>query len=210
MDNLSKILGGLLMVALIYIVFLTGCGSGSGESGDIITSDTVYVETVKVDTIKIPVEKIVLKYIEIKIPVPYLDTTSKPDKVEEFDDFFKERPMVYQDTISDDTVLIHYRIRTWGFIDKLEIGYGLKNQYYIKEKVIVETIVTKKKKNYGFYAGFDIGFNQAGFRHFEPSIELVTPKNTYDIGYDIIDNTFMGGVKFRIRFRKKEKPVPHP
>ena len=128
MTTLSKILATFLFAALVYIVVMQGCNGGSG---DIITSDTVTVYIKTTDTIieRIDVEKIVLKYIRVNVPVPYLDTTSKPTELEEFDDFFKERPMVYQDTISDDTVLIHYRIRSWGFIDKIDIGYALKNNY---------------------------------------------------------------------------------
>jgi len=203
MSNLSKVLGGLLIGALIYIIFLTGCGGGS--SNEVIK--TVYVETTKTDTIevRIPVKEIELKYIKVKIPVPYLDTTaSTPDKptIEDFDDFIRERPMVYQDTISDDSVLIHYRIRTWGFIDKMDIGYSVRSRYYIKEKTIVEKIVTKKKRFQGFYLGLDVNISDSALTHPTPIIELSTRRINYNIGYDFKDKTIRAGIRLRIGLKK--------
>lgn len=204
MGNLSKILGGLLVIALIYIIFLKGCGGLGGSGNEIITSDTVYIEIKTTDTIieRIPVEKIVLKYIRTNVPVPYLDTTSS--KLEEFDNFIKERPMVYQDTISDDTVMIHYRIRTWGFVDKIDIGYGLKNKYYIKEKVVIEKIttiqteVTPKKQFNGFYFGVDVGFIKDSVSHVMPVLEASFNRFNCNIGYDLMDKDIVAGVRIKL------------
>jgi len=199
MDNTSKILGGLLIVALIYIVFLEGCG-GSGGSGVIITSDTVYIETNTTDTIIVPVAKIVLKYIETKIPVPYLDTTSELAISDSFDDFVSERPMIYQDTISDDSIMIHYKIRTWGFIDKIDIGYSVLNRYYIKERSVLEKIVTKEKirRFQGIYVGLDVNISDTALTHPTPILELSMRKVNYNIGYDFKDKAIRAGIRVKL------------
>jgi len=207
--KLNKVLVALLGAALIYIIILQGCGGSGGEPcPEIVAIDTTRNET-RVDTIYIPVKDSTYKYITVRVPVPYYDTTHVFDTIrthtiEDFDDLISERPMIYEDSVSDDTVSIHYRIRTWGFMDKIEIGYRVHNPYYIREQSIIETTLTKAKKLKGLFAGLDAGMNKQGLVHLEPSVELVTYKNTYNIGYDMVDGAFTAGVRFRIRFGRKD------
>ncbi|MCH7517969.1 MAG: hypothetical protein IH964_02930 [Candidatus Dadabacteria bacterium] len=55
MDNLNKILGGLLIAALIYIIFLKGCGDKHScpDPVTVIRIDSVTV----VDTVKFKVKE---------------------------------------------------------------------------------------------------------------------------------------------------------
>ena len=204
MTSTNKILGGLLIVALIYIALMQGCGGGWGNGSVIVKSDTVRIETIRVDTIRVPVEKLVTKTIFVKVPVPYIDTTSdlaiRELTIDDFDDLVHERPMIYQDTVSDDTIAIHYRIRTWGFVDKIDLGYTLKNQYYIKERQVIETQVTNTtaKRFNGFYLGMDIGIGKDGLTHLAPMLEVSTAKINYNGGFDFNDKSVMVGLRFKL------------
>jgi len=152
MTNLNKILGGSLIIALIYIAFMQGCNGNKSSKGDIISVDTVRNE-ITIDTIRIVNTDTVIKYISIKVPVPYLDTSYVPKEVTDvnFDDFTIERPWIYVDTIYDDTMSINYWIRSLGYIDSISIGYRPLSKYYIETKSVLELEVTKKKLFNGIY-----------------------------------------------------------
>lgn len=204
MTSTNKILGGLLIVALIYIALMQGCGGGWGNGSVIVKSDTVRIETIRVDTIRVPVEKLVTKTIFVKVPVPYIDTTSdlaiRELTIDDFDDLVHERPMIYQDTVSDDTIAIHYRIRTWGFVDKIELGYTIKNQYYIKERQVIETQITNTtaRRFNGFYLGMDVGIIKDSLSHVTPVLEASFRRFNYNIGFDLMDKDIIVGAKFKL------------
>ncbi len=132
-------------------------------------------------------------------------------EIEDFDDLVKERPMVYQDTVSDDTVAIYYRIRSWGFIDKIDLSYAVKNRYYIKEKEVIKIEVTntKEKKFNGFYFGLNAGtrLDTVGIHSFTPMLEASFRNINIEAGYDLVDGSIEFGIKKRISFRKKLKPT---
>ena len=199
MDSKVKILGGLFIIALIYIIFLKGCGSKDVicPEIDIVKIDTVRYEVV-IDTIYDTVTVAKYKYITVEIPIPYNDITEKINPSDNFDDFVTEHPWIYEDSISDDTVSIHYRIRTWGAIDDIELGYKVLTSFYIKERSILETEVTKKKRFNGIYGGFDIGVSKLGIMHFSPTLEASGQRFSVNIGYDVYDKAFIGGIKTRI------------
>ncbi len=79
--KLNKILAVLLGAALIYIIILQGCGSGSNGSGEVIYRDTVKYEAF-IDTIWLPTEDTIYKYITVKVPKPYFDTTYVVDTIQ--------------------------------------------------------------------------------------------------------------------------------
>jgi len=198
MDNASKILGGALILALIYIIFLKGCGDKhSCPKSEIVLVDTVRNE-ITIDTIRIVNTDTIYKYISIKVPVPYRDTVYLKDNYDNFDDFTVERPWIYEDTISDDTMSINYWVRSWGYIDSISVGYRPLAQYYIEKKSVLELEVTKRKAFNGFYFGMDVGIGKDGLSHVAPMLEVSTAKINYNGGFDFNDKAVIVGARFKI------------
>ena len=204
MDSKVKILGGTLILALIYIIFLKGCGDKhSCPTYEIIEVDTIRNE-ITIDTIVIVNTDTVYKYISIKVPVPYRDTIYVPKVIDSFDDFITEQPWIYEDTIRDDTMSINYWIRSWGYIDSISVGYRPLARYYIEEKSVLELQVTKRKRFNGMYGGFDVGVSKSGIVHFSPTLEASGQRFSVNIGYDVYDKAFIGGIKTRIRLKREK------
>ena len=199
MTNLSKILGGLLIIALICIVLMQGCGNGNGE---IVYRDTVLYETTT-DTILVPTTDTVYKTITIRIPVPYLDSTHRDTTPYVLDDFdeFTEKPQIYEDSVSDDTISITFKATVWGFMDKLELGYRVKQYYAIVKTTTIETEITKSKRFNGFYLGMDVDVGKNGLARPTPMIEASTDKINYELGYNVVDKEVRAGIRFRIRLK---------
>ena len=208
MDNLSKILGGLLVVALVYIVFLQGCGGKRQSFTGVITviDSVTVVDTVRFDTTT-------FKYVTVKIPMPYYDTVrvSIPsgNYFDDFDeresdcDFMLEYPSVYEDTIRNDTISIHYRATVRGYLDELKIGYKIFTPYYIESITTIEKETIKIKRFNGLYGGFDVGISKTGLVHFSPTLEASGQRFSINIGYDVYDKAFIGGIKTRIRLKRE-------
>ena len=197
MTNLSKILGGLLIVALIYIVLMDGCGnSGNGE---IVYRDTVLYETTT-DTILVTNTDTVYKTITVHIPVPYLDSTHRDTTPYVLDDFdeFTEKPQIYEDSVSDDTISITFKATVWGFMDKLELGYRVKQYYAITKTTIIETEITKTKRFNGFYLGMDVGIIKDSLSHVAPTLEASFRRFNVNVGYDLMDRDIIFGVRAKL------------
>ena len=195
MDNWHKILGSIALGALIYIVFLQGCGSHKcpeSEIVEIIKRDSItHIDTNYFDTT-------IVKYLTVRVPIPYYDTIYESIyKVEDFDDF-TEYAQIYEDTVSDDTISINYRIKVWGFIDKMEIGYKVFTPFSIVKTTTIETEVVKKKRFNGIYFGMDVGIGKDGLTHVAPMLELSTAKINYNGGFDFNDKSVMFGARFKI------------
>lgn len=195
MDNLNKILGGLLIAALIYIIFLKGCSNHScpePEIVEVIKRDSItHIDTIRFDTT-------VVKYLTVRVPMPYYDTIHESIyKVEDFDDF-TEYAQIYEDIVSDDTVSINYKIKVWGFIDTMEIGYRVFAPYSIVKTTTIQTEVVKKKAFNGIYGGMDVDVGKDGFKRPTPVIEVSTDKINYNLGYNVVDKELRAGIRFRI------------
>ncbi len=202
--QLNKILAVLLGLALVYIVFLQGCGNRTTGGDSVVTSvDTVLIEVLSVDTIVVTNTNTEYKYISVLVPAPFKDTSSRETvkTVDLFDDLLSENPWVYVDTIADDTMSLNYWIRSWGYIDSISIGYRPLKEYYIENRSLVK-VETTKEKNLSFYGGLNAGMNDSGLSFLEPNIELLTPKMGYKVGYDIVNRSVIGGVKFRLRWKR--------
>lgn len=214
MDNLSKILGGALILALLYIIFLSGCGRDSinGTGGEVISIDTVRHETVY-DTTWYDTTR--FKYITVETPKIRYRTIYDTIIVDLFEeDLFDEmmrHPAVYEDSIiKDDTVHLTYRATVRGYLDKIELGYKIVQPLLIAKTTTIETEITKIKRPISFYIGLDAAANADGPTHFAPMAELVTPKMTYNAGFDILNKAVVIGARARISFRKKPKIIPIP
>ena len=197
MDNWHKILGSIALGALIYIVFMQGCNGHKCPKSEIIQIDTVRND-ITIDTIRIVNTDTVYKYISVRVPVPYHDTIYIKDNYDNFDDLTVERPWIYSDTISDDTMSINYWIRSWGYIDSISVGYRPLAQYYIEKKSVLELEVTKKKAFNGIYLGMDIGVAKDGLTHVAPMIEVSTAKINYNAGFDFNDKSVIVGARFKL------------
>lgn len=195
MDNWHKILGGIALAALIYIIFMQGCNSHKcpdPEIVEVIKRDSItHVDTNYFDTT-------IVKYLTVRVPVPYYDTIHESIyTVEDFDDF-TEYAQIYEDTVSDDTIYINYRIKVWGFIDTIDIGYKVFTPYSIVKTTTIETEVVKKKAFNGIYFGMDIGVGKDGLKHVAPMIEVSTAKTNYNMGFDFNDKAVIVGARFKI------------
>ena len=203
MDNLNKILGGLLVVALVYIVFLQGCGGKREVKTEVVTIIRVDSSTY-IDTVKFKVKE--FEYVKVRIPMPYYDTIRvSPDNLEDFDesdcDFILNYASIYEDTIKNDTISIYYRAKVRGYLDELTLGYKIFTPYYIQKTTLIETEVTKelKKKAFqGFYFGMDMGIGKDGLTHVAPMLELSTAKVNYNAGFDLNDKSVIVGARFKL------------
>ena len=204
MNNLNKILGGLLVVALVYIVFLQGCRGKreiKTETVTIIRIDSVTVTTI--DTIRFDTTD--FKYITVKIPQYYYDTIRASYYLEDFDesdcDFILKYASIYEDTIKNDTISIFYRARVRGYLDELTMGYKIFTHFYIEKTTLIETEVIKelKKKAFqGFYVGMDLGIGKDGLTHVAPMLEVSTAKVNYNAGFDLNDKAVIVGARFKL------------
>ena len=202
MNNLNKILGGLLVVALVYIVFLQGCGGKREVKTQVVTiirvDSSTYIDTVSFDTTS-------FKYITVRIPQYYYDTIRVLDYLEDFDesdcDFILNYASIYEDTIKNDTISIYYRAKVRGYLDELTLGYKIFTPYYIQKTTLIETEVTKelKKKAFqGFYVGMDVGIGKDGLTHVAPMLEVSTTKVNYNAGFDLNDKSVIVGARFKL------------
>lgn len=196
--KLNKILGGALILALVYIIFLQGCGNRSSDS-IVVEVDTVLNETV-IDTNWFDTTR--YKYITVNIPKYYYDTVNI--SVDNFDnnEFEVEYASIYEDTIKNDTISLYYRAKVWGFMEELKLGYKIFTPYSIEKITTTKIEVTKKKRFNGIYGGFDVGVSKLGIVHFSPTIEASGQRFSVNIGYDVYDKAFIGGVKTRIRLKR--------
>ncbi len=202
MSTLEKILGGLLIGALIYIIFLEGCGNKhSCPKSEIIEVDTVLNETV-IDTNFF--DTIVYKYITVNVPKPYYDTVKIPMPINFNDlgetdfDFMMKYPAIYQDTIKNDTISIFYRAKVRGYLDDLTLGYKIFTPYYIEKTTTIQTEVTKKKRFQGFYLGMDIGIIKDSLSHVTPTLEASFRRFNYNVGFDLMDRDIIIGMRAKL------------
>ena len=201
MDNWHKGLGGLLVLALIYILFLQQCGTKCDPEiieVDTVTNVTVY-DTIWFDTTR-------YNYITVNIPKPYYDTIEVARPAGNYIDEFNTDPVyasIYEDTIKNDTLSIYYRAKVRGSLDELTFGYKIYTPYYIEKLTTITTEITREKRFQGIYIGMDVGGNKSQFSHLAPMLGLVTRRYTYDLGYNIMDNSLIVGMKAKIRLRKR-------
>ena len=210
MDNSSKILGGLLAVAILIIILMRGCGEPRQNIGGeiVVKVDTVRYETVY-DTNWYDTTK--FKYITVNVVKPYYDTTIVYKSVYTANDFdqIMSHPSIYEDsTIKDDTVTIYYKATVRGFLDDLKLGYKIYKPSLISKTTILETEITKAKKFNGFYLGLNAGtrLDSVGLFSFTPMLEASFRNINVELGYDIVDGSIEFGIKRRISFRKKKNP----
>lgn len=206
MDGWHKALGGLLVLALIYILFLQQCGSGQ-RYPEIIKIDTVLNVTVY-DTMWYDTTR--YKYLTVNIPKPYYDTVRidmPGNYFDEFneseDNFVLKYPAIYEDSIKNDTISIYYRAKIRGYLDEFTLGYKIFAPYYIESITTIQTEITKERRFKGFYAGLDVGGNKSSFTHFSPTLELATRRYNYNIGYNLVDNSLIVGMRARLSFKRK-------
>ena len=205
MDNLNKILGSLLVVALLYIVFLQGCGGKREVKTEVVTITVVDSVTV-VDTNYFDTTS--FKYVTVNISMPYYDTVRiaipSGNYFEDFDDresdcdFILKYPAIYEDTIKNDTISIYYRATVRGYLDELKIGYKIFTPYYIEKITTIETEVVKRKAFNGFYLGMDMGIGKDGLTHVAPMLEVSTAKINYNAGFDFNDKSVIVGLRFKL------------
>ena len=206
----------LLIGAVIgFLISWNGCGNRSGNNEVIVGIDTVlnetYVDTNWYDTT-------VYKYLTVRVPVPYMDTTHVYDTIEvetftseDFDQMMRF-PAIYEDSVTDDTISIKYKATVRGYMDKLEIGYKIYKPYSIVQTNVIQTEVTKAKKFNGFYLGLNAGtrLDSVGLSSFTPMLEASWRNLNVEAGYDFMNGSIEIGVKRRISFRKKPKIIPIP
>jgi len=195
MDNLHKGLGGTLLLALIYIIFLQQCSSPGGS--EIVKVDTL-IHKITYDTNWYDTTR--FKYVYKSVPKPYYDTifVKRSDFTEQ--DFIFKYPATYQDIISDDTVSIHYTAQIRGYLDDIKIGYKLLQPFLVERTTLIETETTKrdKKSSKGLYLGLDVGGNKQSFGYFKPEVTLSLKRYHYSIGYNIPDKSITAGIKVKI------------
>ena len=205
MDNWHKILGGGLILALIYIVLMQGCGGGSTETDiEVIDIDTTKNEVV-IDTNWY--DTLVYNYIDVPMPIPYYDTSTYYDTVpyvlDDFDEF-TERSQIYEDSVSNDTISIKFKATVWGFIDKMDLGYKIYKPYSIVEARTLEIQVTKIRRFQGLYGGLDVGIGKDGLTHTAPMLQASFRKINYNGGFDVVNKSVIFGAQARISFKRKQ------
>lgn len=197
MDKWHKILMGGFLLALIYIIYLQGCGKKPSSKTDFQIKDTTII-TVVYDTSWY--DTTVFKYIYSHIPQPYFDTAYSPEILaliekgrqafaegEDFDqDFLLKYPAIYEDIISDDTVKITYRAEVRGFLDTIKIGYKILQPYSLTRTEIINIKVLKKEKSFkGLYIGADFESDIDSLMYFEPELSIIFGKWEFSGGISL-------------------------
>ena len=208
MNKLSKGLSIALLIAIV-VIFLQRCGSDCPEL--IIDEKVVVSHTTERDSQIVEIEVLKYKYIDVEVPkyryynifdttyiLTFMDEDSPVFFDDDFDDLISES-RIYEDSITDDTVSIHYKIKIYGPLEGISLGYKVHKGYLITKTEIIETEVTKKiKHKLGIYAGLDVGGNLGELNHFTPMIELSTWKWNYNAGYNLMNNSIIFGARIRI------------
>lgn len=203
MNNTSKILGSLLVVALVYIVFLQGCGGKRQVETEVVTvirvDSSTYIDTIRFDTTT-------FKYVTVNIPQPYYDTVRIPmpagnyfDDFDDDTDFIFQYASIYEDTIKkNDSIQLYYRAKVRGYLDELTLGYKIFTPFYIEKTTLIETEVVKNKRFQGFYIGMDVGGNMQSFNHLAPMLELSTQRYNYNAGFNLMNKSVIVGMRVKI------------
>ena len=200
MDNWHKVLIISLLVA-IAVIFLQKCGSDCPEL--VIDKKVVVSHTEEIDSQIVDIPVLKYKYIDVEVPVykhyDVFDTTFILSFMDEGFDDLLPRALIYEDSVTDDTVSLHYKIKVYGPLEQISIGYKVHKGYLITKTETIETEVTKKiKHKLGIYAGLDVGGNLGEFNHFTPTIELSTWKWNYNVGYNLMNSSVIVGARIRI------------
>lgn len=197
MDRWHKILIGGFILALIYIIYLQGCGKKPSKIDRFVIKDTTVISIVY-DTNWY--DTTVFKYIYKPIPKPYFDTTYSPDILEliergrkafaeneDFDqDFILKYPAIYEGVISDDTVKITYRAEVRGYLDNMKIGYKVLQPYSLTRTEIINIKVLKKEKSFkGLYIGADFESDIDSLMYFEPELSIIFGKWEFSGGISL-------------------------
>lgn len=201
MDNLHKGLFLSVVVLLGYIVFLQQCKSRDCPEPEIIEVDTVanitVIDTAYYDTTR-------FKYLTIDIPRIIYDTikiTVTGNDPSNFDG--NSIVKYYVDTVTDDTISIHYEAKTLGYLEDLKIGYRLLQPYRVDRTTTIETNTTQtiKRRFQGLYLGLDVGGNLNSFNHFTPMVELNMRKYNYNVGYNLMNESYIVGIRVKVSFK---------
>ncbi len=201
MTTTNKILGGLLIVALIYIAFIQGCGSGKGPAETGFRVDTVNIETI----VEVHHYDTAYKELIVKIPNRIRDTSTYYDTIaipyysdSDFEEMMRY-PAMYHDTIKDSLVSIYFTALVRGYLDDMKMGYRI----LAPRKTVITNITTEvaeKKKFNGLYFGVNIGspIDTLKFTAFTPMLELSFEKTNFEAGYNFIDKSVIFGIRTRI------------
>lgn len=205
MDKWHKILLASTLI-LGIMVLLQRCNS---ECPDIsIEKKTVVSHETVIDTTFIEVEKPVYRYFSMPVPAPYRDSVIDTFYVqsfldEDFDEVFRYAS-IYEDSIRDDTATLYYKLKIRGILDEVKLGYKLNKISMVNRTDVIETEVTRRiKGRTALYFGMDIGGNKDQFGHMAPMVELHTWRYNYNVGYNLIDKSFIVGMRMRIAKKRK-------
>lgn len=196
-DKWHKILGGLLIAALIYIVFLQGCGGDRCPEIEDSTHTEIHIDTVPFDTA-------VFTYHDVPVPKPYYvpiyDTISIYDTTEPDFNNILDYYSIYIDTLRDSIMDIFYEVIVRGYMDSIKIERKINQPYSLVKTKTVTTLSTiiEKKPRYGLYIGLDVGGNENSFGYFKPELTLSSQRGHYSIGYNIPDKSITAGVKIKL------------
>lgn len=184
-------------MAVIYIVLLQQCGGEKCPAVEISGKDTLVFETVYDTT-----WHDTTRYHDFPVPkaVAYYDTVWT--ELVDSSGLVTLTPRlltIYEDSITDDTIAIRYRLSLFGEIDKVTLGYKVLSPYYIKESTTLETEVTKiiRPRSTHLFIGADFG-GTINVIHIVPEITFQRKKAGYSLGYDVIDKSIMIGLKQKV------------
>jgi hypothetical protein len=118
------------------------------------------------------------KNIKIKVPVKVTDTIYKPLPV---DSSICKTVSLYEDSLIDTNLVIHYKDHVQGLLLNKSLSYRLKVPVKIIDSIrIKETLITKP--NFNLSAGSILGLNVIA-----PGIKIRYKQNEFGINYNIIN-----------------------
>jgi len=181
----------------LYIIFLKACDKKCPETEVDVSSKTTtntFYDTIWQDSTR-------FHDIPIRVPVPYYQDTTFVEVIDSNKPIFDDVKMIsiYEDSITDDTVSIQYKLTVLGEVKDIKIGYKLLSPLYLKETTIEKTEIIKSAnpRLNSLFIGVDIGGNLKT-THIIPEIELHRKKSGFSLGYNLIDKSVMIGLKHKI------------
>jgi hypothetical protein len=200
LNNLVRFLCFIIGVALSSL-FFTKCvldKQSTQDKGGVLTSDV----KVKTDTVFI-----------MSKPLVVHDTIYKPSLVKVV---YKDRPIpthqpdgtltlnhrVYSDSLTlKKDLKVGYTAEVTGTLDQIDLGIrDTRPQLVIRDSVFTTNTITKTKHPTGIYLG---GFTSKNLTNYGPEVQLVRPKFSLGVGYDLQQSSPQ--LRFGINLRR-DKP----
>lgn len=192
MDRIKNYLLAGMAVTIMLLILFKGCGDKCPPQTVIGSYDTEHIyDTITLhDTLIVPAKKPVSKPIETK-PTVGVDTS------------ISKVTNTYSDSTVSSDVVIYYKAKTIGILQRIDLSAKLINRKSIKETVnYFYHDTTYKQPRFSLYGGINLMGSKTSF-DVGPWITLNFNKKSITASYDALNQVYRIGVGYLIFKSKK-------